>query len=325
MKINDTVYGEYDITEPVLIELINSKPVQRIKNVNQAGTQLVQTNKTVTRYDHCVGAALLLRNFGASLEEQIAGLLHDVPHTAFSHAVDFVFNEGDSQEYHERFLKKIVFDSEIPAILKRYGIDPHFVTDETNFSLLEQPIPQLCADRIDYSLRDMQNDKVFTQKDITRILHSLSAFNGLFVITNKKDALFYARTFMNQCLDSWNAPRTLAVFEIFGQLIRAALKKKIISETDLFTTDEELIAKLAKSGDKKVKEILAQLTPEFAIEFNEIDYDFDTRGKVRYIDPPVKVGGTVKPLSSLVPEFSNEINEFIAKTKKGYRVKLSQT
>jgi HD superfamily phosphohydrolase len=33
---------------------------------------------------------LLVRRLGASLEEQIAALLHDVSHTAFSHVIDSV-------------------------------------------------------------------------------------------------------------------------------------------------------------------------------------------------------------------------------------------
>ena len=37
LEINDRVYGKIVIDEPVLIELINSKPVQRLKGINQAG------------------------------------------------------------------------------------------------------------------------------------------------------------------------------------------------------------------------------------------------------------------------------------------------
>ena len=121
MIINDRVYGIVEINEPVLIELINSKPVQRLKGINQAGaSQYAIKGKTVSRYEHSVGVMLLLKKLGASLEEQIAGLLHDIPHTAFSHTIDFVFPNKD-HNFHERFHEKIIKESEIPEILERYG------------------------------------------------------------------------------------------------------------------------------------------------------------------------------------------------------------
>ncbi len=325
MQFNDLVYGRAEINEPVLVELINSKPLQRIKKVNQAGTQLVEPHRTSTRYDHCVGVLILLRKYDASIEEQIGGLLHDVPHTAFSHAVDFVFKEGESQVYHERFLQKIVFESEIPAILKKYNIDPEFVTNDEHFSLLEQPIPNLCADRIDYILRDMVGDKTYSPKNVDQILTNLVVVNKIFAIKNQLVALKFARDFMNQASNSYNAPKTLATFELMGELIRDCFSKGILVENDLFTTDETVMEKIKKSDDQNIQRLLKLLNPKLDVKFNEEDYDYETRGKVRYIDPLVKVGETTKPLTSLIPTFSNEINEFIAKTKKGYRVKLSQT
>lgn len=63
---------------------------------------------------------LLIKKLGGSVEEQIAGLLHDVSHTAFSHVIDYVFhNEGES--YHEEIFSSVVKNSEIPAILSKYG------------------------------------------------------------------------------------------------------------------------------------------------------------------------------------------------------------
>lgn len=325
MKINDIVHGEIEINKPVLLELINSAPLRRIKDVNQSGTQLVEPHRTVTRYDHCVGVMLLLRKFNASLEEQIAGLLHDVPHTAFSHAADFVFKERESQTYHERFLQKIIFESEIPAILEKYGIDPEFVTNDEHFSLLEQPIPKLCADRIDYILRDTITDKIYSQKDAKTILDNLVVINKNFVIKSQDIALKFARDFMNQAFSYYNAPKTLTIFELLGDLIRTSFEENILTESDLFTTDSKVMEKIRKSSSVKVKKLLKLLTPSLKIEFNEKNFDYSTRGKARYIDPEVKVGRLTQPLTSLIPEFSKEIDEFIAKTKKGYRVKLSQT
>ena len=79
MKLNDSVYGEEEINEPVLLELINSKPVQRLKGISQMGLPKDYYHRPVfSRFDHSVGVLILLRRLNANLREQIAGLLHDI-------------------------------------------------------------------------------------------------------------------------------------------------------------------------------------------------------------------------------------------------------
>lgn len=60
---------------PILAELIQTKPLQRLKNIHQRGASyLVNLNWNVTRFDHSIGAVLLIRKLGGSIEKQIAGL-----------------------------------------------------------------------------------------------------------------------------------------------------------------------------------------------------------------------------------------------------------
>src|SRR3989344_2094676 len=152
MKLYDKIYGKVEIKEPVLLELIGSSPLRRLKKINQHGISEIK-GKIITRYDHSVGVMLLLKRYDASLDEQIAGLLHDVPHTAFSHIVDFAVGSHSSQTFHEKFMKRLIFQSEIPYILKKHKFDVSRVIDKSKFPLSEAPLPNLCADRIDYFLR----------------------------------------------------------------------------------------------------------------------------------------------------------------------------
>ena len=112
MEFDDRLYGKQEIEKEVVEELIQTEPVQRLKGVHQAGPSpfFMDDKPPVTRFEHSLGVFFLLRKFDASLEEQIAGLLHDVPHTAFSHVADFVF-ENEGHEYHERFLEEIAIKS----------------------------------------------------------------------------------------------------------------------------------------------------------------------------------------------------------------------
>lgn len=94
----ETYYGVLELNRaevPLLSELLNSQPVQRLKHINQYGIiQLVDSqghnNESYTRYDHSLGVLYLLNYFRAPFEEQVSGLLHDISHTAFSHVSDYL-------------------------------------------------------------------------------------------------------------------------------------------------------------------------------------------------------------------------------------------
>ena len=70
-----------------------------------------------------LGVMALVQRLGGGLEEQIAALLHDVSHTAFSHVIDYVFHSHDSQGYHEEHKEAFMAGSDIPAALARHGYD----------------------------------------------------------------------------------------------------------------------------------------------------------------------------------------------------------
>lgn len=156
----------------VLEELIKSAPVQRLKGIYQGGASfLVNSKWDVTRYEHSIGVMLLIKNLGA-------GLLHDVSHTAFSHVIDIVF-ENEAEDYHENSFQQVIIHSEIPGILKKHGYDTEeILSDDTRWTLLEQPTPELYADRIDYTLRDMYRYGHISLNEAQTVLNHLIMRNG---------------------------------------------------------------------------------------------------------------------------------------------------
>ena len=83
----------------------------------------------------------------------MAGLLHDLSHTAFSHAVDFLF-ASEEQNHHEQLKHEFLHRDDIVAALRPLGFRPEEFYDDSVYPLLERPIPWLCADRVDYFFRD---------------------------------------------------------------------------------------------------------------------------------------------------------------------------
>ena len=64
MKIIDKVYGMKEIEEPVLIDLINSRAIQRLKGVAQQGVPLkYNPQPPFSRFEHSIGVMILLGKF----------------------------------------------------------------------------------------------------------------------------------------------------------------------------------------------------------------------------------------------------------------------
>lgn len=174
MTYQDFVYGQIEIDQPVLIALISTASMQRLKGILQHGiTGFLGITKPITRFEHSVGAMLLVRHFQAPLTEQIAALLHDVSHTAFSHVTDHVFCTPAGESFHEIMKQTFLAQSDIAQVLADYGYDWRDLLDDSVYPILEQPSPLLCADRLDYFFRDSLALEIITGQQVIYILSHL--------------------------------------------------------------------------------------------------------------------------------------------------------
>lgn len=312
MKIYDRVYGEFEITEPVLIELINSKPVQRLKKIDQMGPPFLDF-PTYSRYEHSVGVMLLLRKLDADIKEQIAGLLHDVSHTAFSHTADWVFGTLEKGDFQDSMLKKFVYESEIPQILTRYNFNVDEILDHHNFTLLEQQAPSLCADRFDYSIREF-NDWV-DPESVQYLIGNLIVYNGMMVFSTQNAAEIFAKDYMRCQTEHWDGRDATVKIYLFAEILKLAISEGIITKQDLFTDDEVVLNKLYNCTNKTVLNALQRLKDGLKYKESYDDNAFMTRNKFRYIDPHflnesnlVKVTDANKNYSKLI-EKHKQINQ----------------
>lgn len=305
MQYVDTIYGKQEITEAVVLDVIASDALQRLKGISQHGiTALLGITPPFTRFEHSLGAMLLVRRLGASIEEQIAALLHDVSHTAFSHVIDFVFDDHSGQSYHEEMKEELVARSDIPAILERHGLDWREYMDEARFSLLEQPSPALCADRLDYFLRDLQFLKLATHEEIQSSLAALETRDGMIVVNHPEIARWLAYTFIEADRASWSNFREVGLYQVTAEAIKAAHQHGLITEADIWGSDQALWQKLQSADVHAVRELVKLLSPGTRFTWNEAQPVYKVTTKVRSIDPPVNDGQLVRPLSELDPDFA---------------------
>lgn len=136
MKYFDKIYGSQEISG-LLEELIHTPAFQRLKNIHQGGAiVLVNPQINHTRFDHSVGVFLLIKKLGGSSKEQVAGLLHDISHTAFSHLIDYVLDVED-EDFHEKRFEAVLNSPELIRILHQSGLAVSEFLHLDKFTILE--------------------------------------------------------------------------------------------------------------------------------------------------------------------------------------------
>ncbi|MCK8101786.1 MULTISPECIES: HD domain-containing protein [Bacillus] len=322
MEINDVLYGRHQI-DGVLEELIKSAPVQRLKGVYQGGASfLVNPKWNVTRYEHSIGVMLLIKRLGGTIEEQIAGLLHDVSHTAFSHVIDFVF-ENEAEDYHENIFQQVIGQSEIPGILKKHGYDADdLLLNDTRWTLLEQPAPELCADRIDYTLRDMYQYGQITLREAEIFLDRLIVRNGRVFPDGIGTAEWFVRVYYKEVIDFFMNPVNVYGYEYLARTLKAALQHNVIAAEDLLKTDQEVLDILHSSENEEVLRLLEKIHPHIQVKEDDIHYDFHRKKKMRLIDPSVFHHNEWITSSSVSQNIRKMGETAYQKAKKGVYVKV---
>lgn len=297
MRIEDKIYGEFEV-EGVLEELINTKVVQRLKNIHQGGASyLVNPNWNVTRYDHSVGTMIFIKIIGGILEEQIAGLLHDISHTAFSHVVDFALNKSN-EDYHEEIFERIVETSDIPKILTKYGYDyKDILYNETKWTLLERSAPALCADRIDYTLRDMYSYGYISLVAIKNFLDSLEVKDGEIVINSINAAEWFVNTYYKEVIGFFLNPLNIYAYNRLSNALKVALDNEIITLEDLLQDDNYVLTILKNSKNEEVRSLIQSLNYNVDVVENKEEYDIHQVNKLRLIDPTVIIDGVLSKAS----------------------------
>lgn len=323
MHHNDTIYGSVEITEAVLETLMDTAVLQRLKGIRQHGISgLIGVTAPITRYEHSVGAMLLVRRLGGSLTEQIAALLHDASHTAFSHVIDYVVDGHDNQSYHDEMKEHYLAQTELPALLAAYGYDWRLFLDEAAFPLLEQPSPRLCADRLDYFLRDAQALGLAGAGQIELVLASLVVAHGRMAVNNLEAARWLGYTYIQADDASWANFREVGLYEVTAQAIRRALTAGSIHEADFWLTDAPFWDKLHGSDDPELQQWLALISPSTRFEWDEHNPTFRVSTKLRAIDPDVLADGQLIPLSTLDADFADHRHDYLQRKQGKWPVRV---
>ncbi len=252
----------------------------------------------MTRYEHSLGVYLLLGRLGAVAKERIAGLLHDISHTAFSHAVDFVFS-SEQQDHHEGLKPDFLHRDDLVGPLAALGYVPEDFYDDSIYPLLEQPLPRLCADRLDYFFRDSLACGATTADQVRRFLDHLTVVDGASIaFTDAAVAREAAERFALMNRDWWASPTEAFIYNEFADALRAALESGFLDDAALLGDDESVLRTLQSCGDPCV---LAKLVASHRLP-RRIDRRFLAQGQPEdALDRPARGRSSARRRAVLTP------------------------
>ncbi|MDR2769895.1 MAG: HD domain-containing protein [Rickettsiales bacterium] len=308
----DRIYGVLEAEEPVFEKIVLSKPFQRLYGI-QMGCWApgCPFPKSDTRYEHSIGVLMLLRKYGASIEEQISGLIHDVSHTAFSHLSDRLFGGKNSEQtsaYQDSIHDNFVKNSELADIITDAGFDLNQILDESRFKLKEKDLPDLCADRMDYSLRIIPHFKQYgklldvDEKELANLFIPTS--DG-FIMKDLESARIFARAFNQADEEIYSSFAGVFYEAAMKKICSDAIASGILTRQDFFDLEDmQIVRKLALAG---VDFSLLYADPMDCRA--QSDGDFETEyNKVRRIDPRfMDKDGQIFRLSDIDAEYKKYI------------------
>lgn len=320
-EIVETFYGPVEVQEPILLELIECPAMQRLKKLHQYGISYYTTHsEPYNRFDHSVGVFAILRKSGASLLEQIAGLLHDASHTAFSHVGDYLFHAKDAyqDEIHEWFLER----SGIGEILQKHGYKIEDVLPKSGrFHALEQELPNLSADRIDYNLQGAYFQGFLSKEEAVELFADFQFIEDNWVST-KADLLEKMASFsLFMTQDCWGSAVNYFISHWFSEAIRRAIEIGLIQIDEIhFGTDDDLWERIFGSKDPIIEKLVGQIFHPLAYFSIGEPAEIRLPMKFRGVDPWVLGEKGVIRLTALRPNYGSQFLSVQSRMKEGWPV-----
>ena len=266
-----------------------------------------------SRYDHSMGAALIVWHFTHDYAQAMAALLHDIATPAFAHVIDFLHGDHLRQEFTEDGTAGIIRSSKaICRVCSKYGIPVDAVCDYHQYPIADNDSPRLSADRLEYTLSNAVNYGIVPRIQAAEFYADLAVASNEFGETElsfrQSDiALAFAAAAL-KCSEIYvSAPDRFAM-QSLANLLKQAIYEHILTENDLYCTEGDVISKLTASHlsaqwqlFRSYSEIITAAQPDSTGIWLQIP------AKKRFIDPYVNRRGRV---SSLFPEFANQLHTF---------------
>lgn len=303
-------YYIYNDGIPDFLEGFLELPVlQRLKQVGMhcgceyTSLPVYRNSQPYSRYDHSVGAALIIWRFTRSMPQTIAGLLHDIATPVFAHTVDFMNRDYMKQESTEEGTAELIYgDGKLLGLLEEISVTPAEVCDYHQYPVADNDSPKLSADRLEYSFGNMLSYNYCAPDTVIQLYSDLTvgrneAGEDELMFRTADAAERFSRLAL-RCSRVYVSDEDRYAMQLLSELLRSALDSGVINQSDLHATEPAVIAKIKNSGLRgqwerycRLSGVIRSGTPDGS--WRRVD------AKKRFINPLVEGGGRIAELSAV--------------------------
>lgn len=297
---------------------LETEAIERLKSVDMnCGMNYTSFRRFVhieaySRFHHSLGCALIVWHFTRDQKQSLAALFHDIATPAFSHVIDFVHRDYLKQETTEKLTEEFIRrDAGISKLLEKDGIHPDEVSDYHIYPIADNDSPRLSADRLEYICGDVLDFKLSDRKTLRWLYEDLCIMvneDGMEELAFRHDecASEFAHLAL-ECGRIYSGDENRYAMDFLADLIRDALNEKLLSEEDLYRSEEDVIALLGNSRFKERLKIFMNLCrTERCDPTDPLSRVIDA--KKRYINP-LCIGGYRIDMKD--EEIRRKIKEFL--------------
>lgn len=248
------------LTVPSLVRLKN---IGYFCGMDYASKKIYNFKERISRYDHSLTVALLTWKFTKNKKETLAGLFHDIATPCFSHVIDYMNKDYETQESTEEYTERIIKnDEKLQKYLKEDTIHTEDIVHFKKYSIVDNNRPKLCADRLDgIILSGLAWTKTLNKNDIIEIVNDLVVY---FNEDNEKEIGFKHLPIAKKALTTskeidrfTHTSEDNFMMELLAKITKIAIDKQIVKYEELYYIDEPtLFDKIKNCKINDLKELL---------------------------------------------------------------------
>ena len=309
-----------------IYEYVEAPEMQRLKYIGIAPgtdhTKLCNNRMFYSRLEHSVGVSLIVWNFTKDKKQALSGLFHDIANPAFSHCIDFLHGDYETQESTEELTTTIIKNSEyIMSRLERDGILLEEVDDYKIYPIADNNTPRLSADRLEYTFSNG-----FSYKDIWEKGDIKKFYSNLEILKNEDGIIELGFKDINIAEEYIEKIKTLWIgwichedrflMQVIADIIKLMAEKNLISEKDFYKYGEREILDQAKNcGIERIKNAVVNFENMTEVYISDVPkegrYNVKIAAKRRYINPLIATEGKVVRIADVSIKSKENIEEYL--------------